>query len=75
MIVRHEQALDTTEMSDESCGFSVHDWINTVAGVVICRLSTCPAVAVIVAVPVGTVCTLNSTPVVIVVVVVTVLYF
>ena len=75
VIVRHEQALDTIEMSDEFFGLKVHASISTEAGVMNCRLSNRPAVAVIVAVPVGTVCTLTSTPVVIVVVVVTVLYF
>lgn len=73
MIVRHEQALETVEMSDWFCGLSVHAAMNTEAGVTNCRLSTAPAVVVTVAV--GTVIASTSIPVVTVVVVVTVLRF
>ncbi len=75
MIVRHEQALETTEMSDWFCGLRVHAAMITEAGVMNCRLSTGPAVVVTVAVPVGTVIALTVSPVVTVVVVVTVLQF
>lgn len=72
-IVRHEQALETTEMSDWFCGLSVYAAINTEAGVMNCRLSARPAVIMTVAVSVGIVRALTSSPVVTVVVVVTVL--
>ena len=75
VIVRHEQALDTVEMSDRFCGLSVHASMSTEAGVTNCRLSTRPAVVMTVTVPVGIVVAMTSSPVVTVVVVVTVLYF
>lgn len=73
VIVRHEQALETVEISDAFCGPNVHAAIIAAAGVTACRFCTRPAVAVNVAVAVGTVISLTTCPVVIVVVVVTVL--
>lgn len=72
MIVRHEQALETVEMSDWFCGLSVHAAMKMEAGVTNCRLSTSPAEVVTVTVPVGTTMALTVSPVVTVVVVVTV---
>lgn len=74
MIVRHEQALETLEISEAFCGLSVHAWMIIDAGVMTCRFCNGPTVVVIVAVAVGTVIALITTPVVVVVVVVTVLY-
>ena len=77
VIVRQEQALEASEMSDWFCGLSVHHaCINTEAGVMICRLPTRPAVIVAVAMSGRATIASTSTPgapVVIVVVVVTVL--
>lgn len=74
VIVRHEQASERVESSDCCCGLSEHAAsMSSEAGVTNCRLSTAPAVVVIVAV--GTVIASTSIPVVTVVVVVTVLRF
>lgn len=73
VMVRHEQALETVEMSDEFCGLSVHASMITEAGVMNCRLMFGSAVVVTVAVAVGTVIASTSIPVMTVVVVVTVL--
>lgn len=72
--MRHEQALETVEMSDEFCGLRVHASMITEAGVTNCRLMFGPAVVVSVVVAVGTVIASTSIPVVTVVVVVVVLY-
>lgn len=72
VMVRHEQALETVEMSDEFCGLSVHASMITEAGVMNCRLMLGSAVVVTVAVAVGTVIASTSIPVMTVVVVVTV---
>ena len=76
VIVRHEQALETIEMSDWFCGLSVHASMIIEAGVInCCRLATGPAVIVTVVVPVGIVVASTVSPVVTVVVVVTVLSY
>lgn len=79
-IVRHEQALETEEMSVWFCGLSVlvQDAITSEAGVTTCRLAavrTRTGVVVAVAVTVGNVVLSTSVPVVTVVVVNTVLRF
>lgn len=73
MIVRHEQALETLEISEAFCGLSVHDCLSTETGLTACRFCNRPTVVVIVAVAVGTVIASTTTPVVVVVVVVMVL--
>lgn len=75
VIVRHEQALDTIEMIEALAGLSVQASMKTEAGVTNCRLSIRPAMAVTVAVAVGKIIELTTSPVVTVVVVVTVLSF
>lgn len=75
MIVRHEQALETDEMSDWFCGLNAHSSMMSEAGVMNCRFMFGSAVVVTIAVAVGTVIASTSIPVVTVVVVVTVLYF
>ena len=74
-MVRHEQALETMEISVAFCGLNVHASMITEAGVMNWRFCATPAVAVIVAVAVGTVIAWTTTPVVTVVLVVTVLCF
>ena len=73
MIVRHEQALETLEISEAFCGLNIHAWMITETVFTICRFFNRPTVVVIVAVAVGTVIASSTTPVVVVVVVVTVL--
>lgn len=72
-MVRHEQALETREISVAFCGLCVHAWEITETGEMPCRFCNRPTVVVIVAVAVGTVVASTTTPVVVVVVVVTVL--
>ena len=74
-MVRHEQALETIEISVAFCGLNVHASMITEAGVTNCRFCATPAVTVIVAVAVGTVIAWTTTPVVTVVLVVIVLCF
>ena len=69
-IIRHEQALETCEMSVWFCGLSVQDAITSEAGVMSCRLrARRTGVVVTVVVAVGTVVDWTSDPVVTVVVV------
>lgn len=72
-ILRHEQALETSDISVRFCGLSVHDAMISEAGVTACRLIARAGVVVIVVVAVGIVTTLLSSPTMTVVVVITVL--
>lgn len=74
-ILRHEQALETSDMSVWFCGLSVHDAMMSEAGVTNCRLLARPGVVVTVVVAVGIVITSVSSPMMTVVVVVMVLGF